>query len=160
MSELPDGQFLPGMPMTCGETRLKTRVKAKLGYTVTIGRTANLTKPINGRAACHYCGPCERGCTTHSYFNSAFTTVADALKSGTAPSIPNAMVWKVLTDPKTNKATGVMYVDRNTHDVQEVHARVVILCAQALESARILLNSSTRDAPTAWRTRAARSATT
>ena len=146
VSELPDGQFLPGMPMTCGETRLKTRVKAKLGYTVTIGRTANLTKPINGRAACHYCGPCERGCTTHSYFNSAFTTVADALKSGHCTLIPNAMVWKVLTDPKTNKATGVMYVDRNTHDIQEVHARVVVLCAQALESTRILLNSATRDA--------------
>ena len=146
VDELPDGQFLPGMPMTCGETRLKTRVKAKLGYTVTIGRTANLTKPINGRAACHYCGPCERGCTTHSYFNSAFTTVADALKSGHCTLIPNAMVWKVLTDPKTNKATGVMYVDRNTHDVQEIHARVVVLCAQALESTRILLNSSTRDA--------------
>jgi len=146
VSELPDGQFLPGMPMTCGETRLKTRVKAKLGYTVTIGRTANLTKPINGRAACHYCGPCERGCTTHSYFNSAFTTVADALKSGHCTLIPNAMVWKVLTDPKTSKATGVMYVDRNTHDVREIHARVVVLCAQALESTRILLNSSTRDA--------------
>ena len=146
VSELPDGEFLPGMPMTCGETRLKTRVKAKLGYTVTIGRTANLTKPINGRAACHYCGPCERGCTTHSYFNSAFTTVADALKSGHCTLIPNAMVWKVLTDPKTSKATGVMYVDRNTHDVREIHARVVVLCAQALESTRILLNSSTRDA--------------
>lgn len=146
VSELPDGQFLPGMPMSCAETRLKTRVKEKLGRTVTIGRTANLTKPINGRAACHYCGPCERGCTTHSYFNSAFTTVADALTSGHCTLIPNAMVWKVLVDPQSNKATGVMYVDRNTHDIKEVHARVVVLCAQALESTRILLNSATRDA--------------
>jgi choline dehydrogenase-like flavoprotein len=82
---------------------------------------------------------------THSYFNSAFTTVADALKSGHCTLVPNAMVWKVLVDPATNKATGVMYVDRNTHEVKEIHARAVVLCAQALESTRILLNSSTRE---------------
>ena len=67
--------------MTCAETQLRTRVKEKFGCTVTIGRSANITKPINGRAPCHYCGPCEQGCVTHSYFNSAFTTVADALKT-------------------------------------------------------------------------------
>ena len=52
------------------------------------------------------------------------------------------MVYKVLTDPSTNKATGVMYIDRVTREVQEVRARAVLLCAQALESARILLNSA------------------
>ncbi len=51
------------------------------------------------------------------------------------------MVYKVLTDPSTNKATGVMYIDRVTREVKEVRARAVLLCAQALESARILLNS-------------------
>ncbi len=147
VAELPDGRFQPAMPMTCVETRLRTRVKQRLGRTVTIGRTANLTKPINGRQACHYCGPCERGCVTHSYFNSAFTTVADALKTGKCTLIPNAMAWKVLTDSGTNRATGILYVDRITHDVKEVHARAVVLCAQALESVRILLNSATREHP-------------
>ena len=80
--ELPDSHFHPAMPMTCAEMQLRTRVKSKLGWTVTIGRAANITKPINGRAQCHYCGPCERGCVTRSYFNSAFTTVADAMKTG------------------------------------------------------------------------------
>ena len=42
--ELPDGQFHPAMPMTCAETQLRTRVKEKLGRTVTIGRTANITQ--------------------------------------------------------------------------------------------------------------------
>ena len=145
--ELPDGRFLPPMPMTCAETQLRTRVKSKLGYTVTIGRSANLTRPINDRAACHYCGPCERGCVTHSYFNSAFTTVADALKTGNTTLITNAMVYKVLTDRTTGKATGVMYIDRNTREVKEVRGRAVVLCAQALETARILFNSATPDAP-------------
>ena len=45
---------------------------------------------------------------THSYFNSAFTTVADAINSGHCTLIPNAMVYKVLVDPGTHKATGVL----------------------------------------------------
>ena len=145
--ELPDGRFHPAMPMTCGEMQMRTRVKQKLGRTVTIGRTANITRPINGRQACHYCGPCERGCVTHSYFNSAFTTVADALNSGNCTLIPNAMVYKVLVDAATGKATGVLYIDRNTREPVEVSARAVVLCAQSLESTRILLNSATRQHP-------------
>ena len=80
--QLPDGRFLPPMPLTCAEARLRDRARAAFGRTVTIGRCANLTRPHRGRAACHYCGPCERGCVTHSYFNAAFTTVADALATG------------------------------------------------------------------------------
>jgi glucoside 3-dehydrogenase (cytochrome c) catalytic subunit len=139
--ELPDGHFHPAMPMSCAETQLRTRVKSKLGWTVTIGRSANITRPLNGRRACHYCGPCEHGCVTHSYFNAAFTTVADAVRSGKTTLITNAMVYRVLTDPTTHKATGVMYIDRVTREVREVRARAVLLCAQALESTRILLNS-------------------
>ena len=139
--ELPDGHFHPAMPMSCAETQLRTRVKSKLGWTVTIGRSANITRPLNGRRACHYCGPCEHGCVTHSYFNAAFTTVADALRSGNTTLITNAMVYRVLTDPSTHKATGVMYIDRVTREVREVRARAVLLGAQALESTRILLNS-------------------
>ena len=140
--ELPDSRFHPAMPMSCAETQLRTRVKSKLGWTVTIGRAANITRPINGRGACHYCGPCEHGCVTQSYFNAAFTTVADALKSGNTTLITNAMVYRVLTDPSTHKATGVMYIDRVTREVREVRARAVLVCAQALESARILFNSA------------------
>jgi choline dehydrogenase-like flavoprotein len=143
--ELPDGRFQPAMAMSCAETRLKQAVKDKLGRTVTIGRTANLTRPINGRAACHYCGPCERGCQTHSYFNSAFTTVADAVATGKCTLVTNAMVYKVLVDPGTNRARGVLYIDRVTREPHEITARVVILCAQALESTRILFNSATRE---------------
>jgi choline dehydrogenase-like flavoprotein len=141
--ELPDSKFHPAMPMSCAETQLRTRVKEKLGRTVTIGRVANITRPINGRAPCHYCGPCEFGCVTHSYFNSAFTTVPDAIKTGNCTLITDAMVYKVLMDPETNKATGILYIDRKTRAAREVRARAVILAAQTLESTRILLNSAT-----------------
>jgi choline dehydrogenase-like flavoprotein len=140
--ELPDSKFHPAMPLTCVEERVRNAVKSKFGRTLTIGRVANITRPINGRAPCHYCGPCERGCVTHSYFNAAFTTVADALRTGKCTHIPNAMVYQVLMDKKTNKARGVTYVDRITRETRELRAKTVVLCAQALESTRILLNSA------------------
>ena len=145
--ELPDGQFQPAMPMTCSEVRLRARVKKALCRTVTIGRTANLTQALNGRAACHYCGPCDRGCVTRSYFNSALTTVPDALATGKCTLITNAMVHQVLMDADHRRATGIRYVDRVTRASRELRARVVILCAQSLESVRILLNSATRQQP-------------
>jgi choline dehydrogenase-like flavoprotein len=145
--ELPDGRFQPPMPMTCSELRLRARVKKTLGRTVTIGRTANLTQALNGRAACHYCGPCDRGCVTRSYFNSALTTVPDALATGKCTLVTDAMVSHVLMDADHRRATGVRYVDRATRATHELRARAVVLCAQALESARVLLNSATRQQP-------------
>jgi len=143
LEHLPDGKFQPPVPLTCQETLFRNRVKEKLGRVVMPTRAANLTKPINGRGPCHFCGPCERGCMTHSYFNSAFTTVADALASGNCTLISNAMVHKVLLDPDRNRARGVLYVDRVTRQSREISARAVVLCAQSQESVRILLNSAT-----------------
>lgn len=144
---LPDGQFLPPMKMSCGEIQLRDRVQAKFGRTVTIGRAAVLTQAHNGRLPCHYCGPCERGCITFSYFSSPFTTVQDALNSKNCTLITNAVVSHVDMDNAANKASGVTYIDRLTRQVKQVRAKSVILCAQALESTRILLNSSTREYP-------------
>jgi choline dehydrogenase-like flavoprotein len=144
---IPDGILLPPMAMTCAEQALAARVKARLGRTITIGRTANLTQPLNDRAACHYCGPCERGCVTHSYFNSAFTTIPDAIATGRCTLVTDAMVTRVLMDPDTHRARGVQYVDRSTRAVHEIRARVVVLCAQMFESVRLLFNSASRQDP-------------
>jgi choline dehydrogenase-like flavoprotein len=78
LTQLPDSVFLPPMAMTCGEEILRDELKKKMGRTVTIGRAAILTRNHNGRQACHYCGPCERGCQTFSYFASPWTTIKDA----------------------------------------------------------------------------------
>ncbi|MBV9301841.1 MAG: GMC family oxidoreductase [Acidobacteriaceae bacterium] len=142
---LPDGHFLPPMKMTCGELHLRERVQKQFGRTVTIGRTAILTKNHNGRAACHYCGPCERGCSTFSYFSSPFTTVKDAVNTGKCTVITNAVVARVDMDAGTNRATGVTFVDAITRQTKGVRGKTVVLCAQAMESTRILLNSSTRE---------------
>ena len=144
---LPDGKFLPPMKMSCGEMRIREAIKTKFGRTLTIGRAAVLTQGQNGRAPCHYCGPCERGCVTYSYFSSPFTTVADALKSGHCTLITDAIVSHVDMDTGKNKAQGVTFIHRATKETKQIRGKAVVLCAQALESTRILLNSSTREYP-------------
>jgi choline dehydrogenase-like flavoprotein len=139
LPHLPDSVFLPPMDMTCGETILRDKVKDRFGRTVTIGRVAILTKAHNGRQACHYCGPCERGCATFSYFNSVTTTIPDAVKTGRLTLITDAVTARVNT--RDGKATGVTYIDRLTREPREVRGKIVMLCASTLESTRLLLNS-------------------
>jgi choline dehydrogenase-like flavoprotein len=140
LSQLPDSVFLPPMEMTCGEQILRDKVRDKMGRAVTIGRVAILTKPHNGRAACHYCGPCEQGCSTFSYFSSPWTTIADAQRTGRLTLICDAVASHIPS--KDGKATGVAYIDRVTREPREIRGRVVMLCASTLESTRLLLNSN------------------
>ncbi len=139
LPQLPDGQFLPPMKFTCGEELFKKQVEQKLGRRVTIGRTAILTKPHNGRPACHYCGPCFRGCITKSYFNSPATTLADAEATRRLKIVTDATAARVLM--KDGKASGIAYVDTNDRTLHEVRGKLVMLCASSLESVRLLLNS-------------------
>jgi choline dehydrogenase-like flavoprotein len=139
LQQLPDSLFLPPMEMTCGEAMLRKAVKEKFDRVVTMGRTAILTKAHRGRQACHYCGPCERGCVTNSYFSSPFTTVADALKTGRLTLVTDAVASHILM--KDGKAEGVAYIDRLTRQPREVKAKILMLCASTLESTRLLMNS-------------------
>jgi choline dehydrogenase-like flavoprotein len=142
LPQLPDSIFQPPMDMTCGEEILRDQVKAKMGRTITIGRVAILTKPLNGRQPCHYCGPCEQGCVTESYYSSVWTTLKAAAATKRMTLIPNAVASHITTDKNTGKATGVAFIDRVTRVPREVRAKVVVLCASTLESTRLLLNSA------------------
>ena len=63
----PDGVFLPPPPPRCTETIVK-KACDKLNILCIPSRMAMLTKPLNGRAACHYCAQCGRGCITRFQF--------------------------------------------------------------------------------------------
>jgi choline dehydrogenase-like flavoprotein len=146
LPQLPDGQFLPPMELRCVEKTMRQVLLAKWGgeRVLTIGRCAILTRSHNGRAACHYCGPCWRGCITHSYFSSIGSTLPAAERTGRLTLRPNSVVESVLYDEKRDRATGVRVIDGDTRQVREFRGRVIFLCASALESTRILLNSRTR----------------
>ena len=149
LAQLPDGQFLPPMEMRCAEQLVRDKLMKKWGgeRVLTIGRVAILTRNHNGRAACHYCGPCERGCITHSYFTSLGSTLPAAMKTGRLTLRPDSVVHSVIYDASRDRATGVRVIDGETMQPLEFRARVVFLCASALESARILLNSGTERFP-------------
>jgi len=142
LPQLPDSVFQPPLGLRCGEKMLKDAVWKKFRRVVTDGRSAVLTQPLNGRAACHHCGPCHRGCITHSYFSSPFTTLKAAAATGRLTLLTDSVVSHVVTDPKSGRATGVAYLDRATRQAREVRAKVVVLGASTLESTRVLLNSA------------------
>ena len=73
--------------------------------------------------------------------------MADAAKTGKCTLITGAMAYKVIMDPATRRAKGLVYIDRATRQVKEIYGRVVALCAQTQESVRILFNSATTQDP-------------
>jgi choline dehydrogenase-like flavoprotein len=145
LAQLPDGEFLPPMAMRCAERHVADALQRAWGRdrVMTIGRCAVLTEALHGRDACHYCGPCERGCVTHSYFNSIGATLPAAAVTGNLTLRPHSVVHSVIHDASTGRATGVRVIDGLTMEALEFRARIVFLCASALESARLLLNSTT-----------------
>jgi choline dehydrogenase-like flavoprotein len=149
LSQLPDGEFLPPMQMTGVERTARERILAafKGERVMTIGRAAILTQNHNGRAACHYCGPCERGCITHSYFNSIGSTLPAAHATGKLTLRPHSIAAELTYDAKSARIRGVRVIDANTLRDTEYKARVVFLCASAIESVRLLLNSKSAHFP-------------
>lgn len=149
LSQLPDGEFLPPMAMSASERHGREQILKKFGgeRVMTIGRAAILTENHNGRLACHYCGPCERGCVTHSYFNSIGSTLPAARKTGRLTLRPWSVVAEVLYDAKKGKARGIRVIDAKSMESIEFEAKVVFLCASTIESVRLLLNSKSNHFP-------------
>ncbi|MDZ4862912.1 MAG: GMC family oxidoreductase [Gemmatimonadota bacterium] len=143
LAQLPDSIFLPPMALNCVEAAARERLHAAFGgeRVLTIGRAAILTRDHGGRKACHYCGPCERGCITGSYFSSLSATLPAARATGRLTLRPYSVVSAVLRDPVTGRASGVRVIDAQSLEVREFRTRLVFVCASALESARLLLLS-------------------
>ena len=135
----PDGIFLPPPRPRCYELLIKQAADA-LRITCIPSRLSILTRPHNGRKACHYCGQCGRGCSIHANFSSPSVLLPPAQATGHLTLITRAMAREVTTDD-TGLATGVAYIDTATGRENHVRARIVVLAASACESARLLLNS-------------------
>ena len=143
LRNLPDSEFLPAMPMTAVEQHVKAAIAESFdNRPMTIGRVAILTQPHNGRAGCHYCGPCDRGCSAGAYFCSLSSTLPAANATGNLTIRPNSIVHSIIYDEETDRATGVRVVDAETKEALEFSARLVFLNASAIGSAMVLMNST------------------
>lgn len=144
LPQLPDGKFLPPMEMNCVEKHVKGKIAENFGgRAMTIGRTANLTVPHNGRGNCQYRSRCRRGCPYGAYFSSNAATLPAAAATGNMTLRPNSIVHSIIYDEKKDKAVGVRVIDRETNEAMEFFARIIFLNASTFGSVSILLNSTT-----------------
>ena len=141
--QLPDGEFLPPMEMSCIEKHVKGAIESKWPERrMTIGRVANLTQNHNGRAECQRRNLCYRGCPFGAYFASQSSTLPAAAATGNMTLLTHSVVESVLYDNETDRATGVRVIDAVTGESREYFAKIIFLNASTLNSAWLLLNSA------------------
>jgi choline dehydrogenase-like flavoprotein len=70
-----------------------------------------------------------------------------ARRTGRLTTRTDAIVRQITVNPKTGRADGAVFIDRLTKHQHRVSADVVILCASAIESVRLLLNSACEQHP-------------
>jgi choline dehydrogenase-like flavoprotein len=120
----PDGQFIGPAATTKIEEAFLTNVEERFpNIRVTHGRSVKYDK------------------------NRIPLPLRLALATGHLDVRTDAVVSRLLTDTKSGKAVGVEYVDGATMKTNAVYAKVVVLCASAFESVRILLNSASSRHP-------------
>src|SRR5579864_3282480 len=93
----PDGVFLPPPKPRCTETIIK-KACDHLKILCVPSRLAILTKPLNGRPACHYCAQCGRGCITASNFSSSQVMIPPAEKTGRLTMVTGAMARELVVN--------------------------------------------------------------
>lgn len=149
---LPDGKFLKPMNLNCVEEHLQAKLSEEFddGRVLTIGRTAHITegtKPGKGRSQCLYRNRCMRGCPYGAYFSSNSSTLPAAEATGNMTLRPNSIAYEVIYDDATQQAVGVKVIDAETKEKIEFKAQVIFLCASAIASTSILLQSKSERFP-------------
>jgi choline dehydrogenase-like flavoprotein len=142
----PDGFFLPPPKPRLHELYY-TKGARKTGIPVIPARISILTKRINAeRGVCFYCGQCNRSCNAYADFSSGSCLIFPAMKNGQVDLFTGCMVKNVTTNAE-GKATGVSYINKEDMMEYQMKAKVVVLGASACSSARILLNSKSKQHP-------------
>lgn len=142
LPQVPDGQFLPPFEMNCVERQAKQRIESAFPERcLTIGRTAHLTRPHNGRGQCQSRNLCRRGCPYGAYFSSNSSTLPAAEKTGRMTLRPDSIVTSIIYDEQNDVASGVRVIDAVTGETREFFSKIVFCNASTLGSTHILLNS-------------------
>ena len=143
----PDGFFLPPPKPRLHELYY-IKAARKAGVDVIPARLSILTKRINNdRGVCFYCRQCGRSCSVYADFSAGSCLIFPAMKNGGQIDLyTNCMVRTVTTD-ENGKATGVSYINKEDRMEYQLRGRAVVLGASACSTARILLNSKSRQHP-------------
>ncbi len=148
LSQLPDGKFLPPIDMNCIEDHFARQVAANYkDRLVTPARVANLSRGWKGRGPCQFRNLCDRGCPFGGYFSSNAATLPAAEASGNLSVVYDAVVAEVIYDDHTQRAAGVRVIDAHTKAVTEYFAKIIFLNASTIDTASILLRSTSARFP-------------
>lgn len=153
LPNLPDGEFLPPLELSCVENYFKDFVaKNYKDRHVIYARCAHLTEPTQihldqGRGQCQKRTLCQRGCPFGGYFSSNSSTLPWAERTGKLTLRPNSVVHSIIYDDKKEKVTGVRVIDAITKQATEYYAKVIFVNAAALNTNLILLNSTSSRFP-------------
>ena len=144
LPQLPDGEFQPAMPLNCGEELVANKLKNAFdgARRMIPGRIANLTQPLPGRSPCQFRNACWLGCPFGAYFSSQSSTLPAAMATGRTTLKPFSIVTEIVYDEERQRATGVRVLDAVTDEWTEYSARIIFLCASALNSTWLLMQSA------------------
>jgi len=144
---LPDGQFLPPVPLYTVEKDIAARIKQAFGGTRHLihSRAAHITenRPEHGRVACQHRNKCNRGCPYGGYFSTQSATLPAAMKTGNLTLRPFALVKEILYDKDKKRARGVEIIDIENNLTYQYTANVIFVNAGSFNSAWLLMNSAT-----------------
>ncbi|MFL6215405.1 MAG: GMC oxidoreductase [Blastocatellia bacterium] len=152
LPHLPDSLFQRPVRLTAAEMKLRAGLK-KMGRVLTpyrAGVTTDGLKHNKYRSRCYGRGACNRragGCDIHAAFDSPTGLIYPAMETGRLTLRTNSIAREITVDPKTGKAAGVSFIDSETGKTYEAKAKVVIVAASTLESARLLLLSKSEKYP-------------
>lgn len=147
LPQLPDGEFLPPFALNDAELDVKREIEARFtGRKIIPGRTSNLSKagPAQealGRMSCQNRSFCERGCSFGAYHSSLSSSLPAAELTGNLTIVTDAIVDSIVHDPATGRVTGVRVIDSVTKERRIYEAKTIFVCASAIATAQILLNS-------------------
>jgi choline dehydrogenase-like flavoprotein len=142
---LPDGHFMPAMELNCAEKHVKKRLAEiyKGQRHLIIGRSANITEPLQDRVNCQYRNKCWRGCPFGGYFSTQSSTLPAAMATKRLTLRPFSIVTQILYDKNTKRARGVEVLDAETNQTYEFKSKIVFVCASSFNSTWVLMNSAT-----------------
>ncbi|HEY3927972.1 MAG TPA: GMC family oxidoreductase [Candidatus Koribacter sp.] len=133
---------LPPMPVKSSGVLFERGAK-KLGLHPYPAPVAILSQPYGGRGACAHCGMCELfGCEMKAKSSTLVTVIPIAEKTGRCEIRPNSYVRKIEVD-SSGRVSGAIYFDEHKREVFQ-KANAVVLCANGVESSRLLLMSKSK----------------
>ncbi|CAN5706584.1 GMC family oxidoreductase [soil metagenome] len=140
-----DGEDPPMPPLPIGAAGLKVaRAHARLGWHWWPEFNSINSTPYDGRRACVQRSTCQSGCNEGAKASTDLTHWPKAIRLG-ARLITGARVRRIETNER-GLATGATWIDRDGTEHFEP-ARVVLLAANAIGTARLLLLSASPQHP-------------